>query len=192
MIGGLTIRHAVRYALAMPAGLAFESREVVRLVGVPERALRHWADRGIVVPDIADAKGRPGIRRKYSFDNLVEAGIVKELLGHGINLHEARGIVAVFKRSLLLKYIPGPLFLIIEAGMPSRVLCESMRQTYQARLKRVFPKLVVDVGPTRGRKLGARLAKMLDVADHESQLVVAIHRIRDRLTEQIRVEWGLR
>ena len=69
--------------------LAFESRNVVSLVGVSERELRHWADRGIVVPDIADAVGRPGVRRQYSFENLLQAAIIKELLRQGINLHEA-------------------------------------------------------------------------------------------------------
>lgn len=58
---------------------SFESRQVVRLVEISERTLRYLADRGIVVPELADAVGRPGIRRRYSFRNLVEGGVINRL-----------------------------------------------------------------------------------------------------------------
>ena len=81
----------------------FENREVVKLVGVTERELRHWADLKIIVPDIANAVGRPGIRRKYSVQNLVEAGILKTLLKHGLNLHDAGKILEIYKESFKKK-----------------------------------------------------------------------------------------
>ena len=58
----------------------FESRNVVRLLGITERELRYWAVLGIVKPQIAAAAGRPGIRRRYSFKNVVQAGLVQMLL----------------------------------------------------------------------------------------------------------------
>jgi DNA-binding transcriptional MerR regulator len=56
----------------------FESRQVTELVGVPARSLKYWAASGILVPE-KDAVGRPGIRRGYTFKNLVEIAVLYEL-----------------------------------------------------------------------------------------------------------------
>ena len=148
----------------MFSDLAFESRNVVGLVGVTERALRHWADRGVVVPDIADAVGRPGIRRRYSFENLVQAAIVRELLRQGINLHEAGEILLVYKNSLA-KHSPGRLYLVIQNGTAT----------------------VLDMKGQRPETLGVRLEKLLDPQmARDSFSVVAIHQLKERLIAQVR------
>lgn len=158
----------MRYGLVMLSDLSFESRNVVGLVGVPERALRHWADRGVVVPDIADAVGRPGIRRRYSFENLVQAAIVKELLKQGINLHDAGQILTVYKHSLV-KHAPGRLYLVIQNGTAS----------------------VLDMTGEPTRALGARLEKFLDPQmAHDSFSVVAIHQLRERLSTRVKETVG--
>ena len=142
----------------------FESRNVVSLVGVTERELRHWADRGIVAPDIADAVGRPGVRRRYSFENLVQAAIVKELLRQGINLHEAGRILTVYKNSLG-KHSPGRLYLVIQNGTAS----------------------VLDMKSQKPKALGARFEKLLDPQmDLDSFSVVAIHQLKERLIRRVK------
>jgi DNA-binding transcriptional MerR regulator len=142
----------------------FESRNVVELVGVTERELRHWADRGIVVPDIADAVGRPGVRRRYSFENLVQAAIVKELLRQGINLHDAGRILTVYKNSLV-KHSPGRLYLVIQNGKA----------------------LVLDMKSQKPKVLGARLEKLLDPQrDLDSFSIVAIHQLKERLIARVK------
>ena len=144
--------------------LAFESRNVVSLVGVSERELRHWADRGIVVPDIADAVGRPGVRRQYSFENLLQAAIIKELLRQGINLHEAAKMLIVYKNSLS-KHSPGRLYLVIQKGTAS----------------------VLEMKGQPAKALGARLEKLLDPhMAQDSFSVVAIHQIRERLITHVK------
>ena len=136
---------------------AFESRSVVKLSGVSERELRHWADRGIVVPAIADAVGRPGVRRKYSFDNLVQAAIIKELLRQGINLHEAGRMLMVYKNDSLVRHSPGRLYLIIEGG-------------------------TAQVLEMKGPPTKARLAKLLDPhMAQDSFSIVAVHQLKERL-----------
>src|SRR5262249_17890934 len=158
------IRHALRYAVRMLRELTFESRNVVGLVGVTERALRHWADRGIVVPDIADAVGRPGVRRRYGFENLVQAAIVKELLRQGINLHDAGRMLNIYKSSLR-KQSPGRLYLVIQNGTAS----------------------VLDMKGQPTKTLGARLEQFLDPQmAHDSFSVIAIHQLRDRLRERVK------
>jgi DNA-binding transcriptional MerR regulator len=157
------IHHAVRYAFKMFSDLAFESRNVVGLVGVTERALRHWADRGIVLPDIADAVGRPGVRRRYGFENLVQVAIVRELLRQGINLHDAGRILTIYKNSLR-KHSPGRLYLVIQNGTAS----------------------VLDMTGQPTKALGARLEKFLDPQmARDSFSVIAIHQLRDRLRDRV-------
>ena len=94
----------------------FESRDVVRLVEVSERELRHWCDIKVLLPEIKNAVGRPGVRRQYSFENLLEAGIIKSLLGHGLTLHQASQILEIYRSSKYrhLPKPPGSLFLIIQ------------------------------------------------------------------------------
>ena len=142
---------------------SFESRDVVKLVGVTERELRHWADLKIIVPDIANAVGRPGIRRKYSFQNLVESGILKTLLNQGLTLHEAGRILEKYQNSLK-KDLPGPLYLVVQGESTSLVSNKKGgRKTFMATLE-----------------------KLLDPQmDRDAFLIVAVHQIRDRLTTQI-------
>ena len=141
---------------------AYESRNVVNLVGVSERELRHWADRGIVVPDIADAVGRPGVRRQYSFDNLLEAAIIKELLRQGINLHKAGRMLMVYKNNSLARHSPGRLYLIIE-GETAQVL------------------------EMKGAPTKARLVKLLEPhMAQDSFSLVAIHQLKDQLIMRVK------
>lgn len=157
------IRHALRYGVAVRPDTTFESRNVVSLVGITERELRHWADRGIVVPDIADAVGRPGVRRRYSFENLVQTAIVKELLRQGINLHDAGQILTVYKNSLK-KLSPGHLYLVIQNGKASFLPMKSKEP----------------------EALGVRLEKLLDPRmDRDSFSIVAIHQLKDRLSARV-------
>lgn len=143
---------------------SFESRDVVKFVGVTERELRHWADLKIIVPDIANAVGRPGIRRKYSFQNLVESGIVKTLLNQGLTLHEAGRILKRYQKSFT-KDLPGPLYLVVQEG--------NQLHWYQTKKAR--------------KTFMANLEKLLDPQmDRDAFLIVAIHHIQDRLRHQIK------
>jgi DNA-binding transcriptional MerR regulator len=143
----------------------FESRDVRSLVGVSERELRHWADLKIIVPAIADSQGKPGIRRKYSFKNLVEVGLLKTLLRHGFNLYEARKILEKYQYSYK-KTLPGPLYLVVQEK--TTWLVES---------------------PKGGRSaLWAKLDKFLDPElDRDAFFVVAIHHIQERLAKHIQM-----
>jgi len=47
------------------------------------RSLVSWTEKGLLVPFHGDAKGR-GTVRKYSFNNIVEAGIIRELMALGL------------------------------------------------------------------------------------------------------------
>ena len=137
----------------------FESRNIVRLGGVSERELRHWCDTKILLPDIKNAVGRPGVRRQYSFENLVEIGIIKSLLGHGLTLHQAGQFLEIYRSSKyrLMPQPPGSLFLIIQNGRAEVVTT-----------------------------LGSRFEKFLDPQKgQDAFFAISIHNIRSRLMEQI-------
>jgi DNA-binding transcriptional MerR regulator len=137
----------------------FESRDVVKLVGVTERELRHWCDIKVLLPEVANSVGKPGIRRRYSFENLVDAGIIKALLGHGVTLHQAGQILGTYRSSKyrLMPHPPGSLFLVIQNG----------RAVVVTNLDSRFKKFL---DPRRGQ---------------DSFFVIAIHYIQGQLMDQI-------
>lgn len=116
------------------------------------------------MPAIADAVGRPGIRRRYSFENLVQAAIVKELLRQGINLHDAGRLLSEYMHSLK-QHSPGHLYLVIQNGAAS----------------------VLNMTGRPRKALGASLEKFLDPQmARDSFSVVAVHQLRARLSARVK------
>ena len=54
------------------------------------RSLVSWTEKELLKPDYGDARGR-GTVRKYSFDNIIQAGIIRELMALGLTFREIRG-----------------------------------------------------------------------------------------------------
>ena len=94
--------------------IAYQSRDVVKYTGVNERELRHWCDKKVIIPRVADVVGVPGHRREFSFKDLVEIAILKALTFGGMSLYRARHI--------LLHYrwhgsdLPNITYIVIEDG----------------------------------------------------------------------------
>lgn len=57
----------------------FSTRAICRALGLNERMLIHWAEKGLVRP-LVEADGYPS-RRQYTRANLVEIGVIKALWG---------------------------------------------------------------------------------------------------------------
>lgn len=56
----------------------YETREAAKILQLSQRRIINWVERGFIVPS---KKGQgPGIRRKYSFDNIVQIRIMDELI----------------------------------------------------------------------------------------------------------------
>ena len=51
------------------------------------RSLVSWAEKGLLIPDHGDAAGR-GTMRQYSFDNVVQAGVIRELMAFGLTFRD--------------------------------------------------------------------------------------------------------
>jgi DNA-binding transcriptional MerR regulator len=64
-----------------------------QIVGITYRQLDYWARTDLVRPSIADASGS-GSRRQYSYRDLLELRMIKNLLDAGIRLETVREVFA--------------------------------------------------------------------------------------------------
>ena len=67
----------------------FDSKTVSRIVGVSLRQIQYWDEQGFIRPSVKTAGGR-GTKRLYSFSDLVQLKVVKDLAGHGLSLQKIR------------------------------------------------------------------------------------------------------
>jgi DNA-binding transcriptional MerR regulator len=69
------------------------------VVGITYRQLDYWARTDLVRPAMADANGS-GTRRMYSYRNLLELKIIKQLLDAGIRLEVVRDVFTELRARL--------------------------------------------------------------------------------------------
>ena len=67
----------------------FSGKRTALIVGITYRQLDYWARTDLVRPSLADAAGS-GTRRRYSYRDLLELKIIKNLLDAGIRLESVR------------------------------------------------------------------------------------------------------
>ncbi len=67
----------------------FHGPQVCGLVGISYRQLDYWARTGLLQPSVAAAKGS-GSRRIYSYSDVLELKVIKQLLDAGVSLQSAR------------------------------------------------------------------------------------------------------
>ncbi len=77
----------------------FSGPQVCDLVGVTYRQLDYWARTGLLTPSVAEATGS-GSKRRYSYRNVVELKVIKQLLDAGISLQAARRAVDCLRSDL--------------------------------------------------------------------------------------------
>ena len=76
---------------------AYAAREIV---GLYQRRLDYWDERGIVRPSIKKGAGK-GSARRYSFNDLIKLTVVKQLRDAGVSLQAIRKALRLLtKRSL--------------------------------------------------------------------------------------------
>ncbi len=64
---------------------AFGGPEAARVAGISYRQLDHWARKGLVEPSVVAAKGS-GSQRLYSYEDLLELKVIKNLREAGLSL----------------------------------------------------------------------------------------------------------
>jgi len=67
----------------------FHGPQVCGLVGISYRQLDYWARTGLLQPSVAAANGS-GSRRVYSYSDVLELKVIKQLLDAGVSLQSGR------------------------------------------------------------------------------------------------------
>jgi len=70
---------------------SFSGTKAAQIVGITYRQLDYWARTDLVRPTVADASGS-GTRRAYSYRDLLELRMIKNLLDAGIKLESVREV----------------------------------------------------------------------------------------------------
>ncbi len=69
---------------------SFTAEQACRLANCTHHQLRYWDRVELVKPSIQGSGGRPGVRRLYSFRDLVALRVVRSLLDNGMSLQRVR------------------------------------------------------------------------------------------------------
>ena len=77
----------------------FSGPQVCGLVGITYRQLDYWARTGLLIPSIATATGS-GSKRRYSYHDVLEIKVIKQLLDAGISLQRTRNAVECLRDNL--------------------------------------------------------------------------------------------
>ncbi len=73
------------------AEAGFSGTKAAQIVGITYRQLDYWARTDLVRPSMTDAEGS-GTRRQYSYRDLLELKVIKNLLDAGIRLESVREV----------------------------------------------------------------------------------------------------
>jgi DNA-binding transcriptional MerR regulator len=76
---------------------AYAAAAARRAVGISQRCLDYWDERGIVQPSITQATGK-GSERAYSFDDLLKLSLVKRLREAGLSLQRIQKGLAMLRK----------------------------------------------------------------------------------------------
>jgi DNA-binding transcriptional MerR regulator len=77
----------------------FRGPQVCSIVGITYRQLDYWARTGLLRPSIADARGS-GSQRRYSYNDVLELKVIKQLLDAGLKLKQARQAIQCLRDDL--------------------------------------------------------------------------------------------
>jgi DNA-binding transcriptional MerR regulator len=75
----------------------FNVEAASRLTSCTRHQLRYWDQIGLLKPSIQGTGGRPGVRRLYSFRDLIALKVVKSLLDQGMSLQKIRRAYKVLR-----------------------------------------------------------------------------------------------
>ncbi len=77
----------------------FRGPQVCSIVGITYRQLDYWARTDLLRPSICEARGS-GTQRRYSYRDLLELKVIKQLLDAGISLQSARRAIGYLRENL--------------------------------------------------------------------------------------------
>ncbi len=76
----------------------FRGPQVCSIVGITYRQLDYWARTDLLRPSISEARGS-GTQRRYSYLDLLQLKVIKQLLDAGLDLRRARKAIECLRSS---------------------------------------------------------------------------------------------
>jgi DNA-binding transcriptional MerR regulator len=80
----------------------FSAEQASRFTGCTSHQLRYWDRISLVKPSVQSTGGRPGVRRLYSFRDLVALRVIKSLLEGGMSLQRVRRAIEFLRKKARL------------------------------------------------------------------------------------------
>jgi DNA-binding transcriptional MerR regulator len=81
-----------------PAEAGFRGPQVCNIVRITYRQLDYWARTDLLRPSISDARGS-GTQRVYSYTDLLQLKVIKQLLDAGVSLRSTRKAIECLRAS---------------------------------------------------------------------------------------------
>ena len=81
----------------------FTADQASRFTNCTAHQLRYWDRIGLVKPSVQSTGGRPGIRRLYSFRDLVALRVIRSLLDGGMSLQRVRRALQFLRKKAALE-----------------------------------------------------------------------------------------
>src|SRR5207237_3251506 len=75
----------------------FRGPQVCAIVGITYRQLDYWARTDLLRPSISEARGS-GTQRRYSYRDLLELKVIKQLLDAGVSLQSTRRAIQCLRQ----------------------------------------------------------------------------------------------
>jgi DNA-binding transcriptional MerR regulator len=76
----------------------FTAEQATRFTNCTPHQLRYWDRIGLVKPSVQATGGRPGVRRLYSFRDLVGLKVIRSLLEGGMSLQRVRRAIEYLRK----------------------------------------------------------------------------------------------
>ena len=76
----------------------FTAEQASRFTGCTAHQLRYWDRISLVKPSVQSTGGRPGVRRLYSFRDLIGLRVIRSLLEGGMSLQRVRRAIEYLRR----------------------------------------------------------------------------------------------
>jgi DNA-binding transcriptional MerR regulator len=76
----------------------FTADQASRLTSCTAHQLRYWDRIGLVRPTVQSTGGRPGVRRLYSFRDLVSLRVIRSLIEGGMSLQRVRRAIEFLRK----------------------------------------------------------------------------------------------
>ncbi|MBV8692228.1 MAG: MerR family transcriptional regulator [Actinobacteria bacterium] len=77
----------------------YRGPQVCKIAGITYRQLDYWARTDLLRPSISEARGS-GTQRRYSYTDLLELKVIKQLLDAGVSLQSARRAIECLRDNI--------------------------------------------------------------------------------------------